>query len=160
VFYNTATQLLSAIVAYFASVSVALPATQYVAMPPVAPFCDSLVVVAGQVYNGLPGAQQGIRPLKQDYTRAGDLSVYLYRCTESLVVGEGAQEMILDTVEAQAHALQVMTDQVTLHRAVVNAKAVGTWGDFSQLVMLGPVQPLPIQGNLGGCVLSLACEVM
>ncbi len=160
VFFNTANQLLAAIVAYFGTAGVALPATQYVAMPPVAPLCDSLVVVAGRVYNGLPGTTEQIRPLKQDYTRAGELDVVIYRCTQSLVAGEGDQEVFLDTAEASRHAQQVMTDQATLHRAIVNIKGSGAWGNFSQLVMLGAVTPIPISGNLGGCSLSLAVEVM
>jgi hypothetical protein len=159
VFYDIAANLLAAIVTYYNANGLALPETQYVAMPPVVPYCDSLVVVAGPVYVATPGATGSVEPMMVSTRRAGDLEVYLYRCAPSLE-GEGEELLILDVDALDDYARTVMTDQVALHRAVSQGHGAGLFQNYSKKMMLGPVTPLPIQGGLGGCSMAVTVEVM
>lgn len=160
VFFNVATNLLAAIVAYYANAGVDAPANQYVAWPQAIPACESLVVVAGRVFVGTPGSgdSSGER-MKAATRRAGDLTVIIWRCAP-VPQGEGDELLVTDLEAEQDYAMTMMTDEVCLMRAVQQAVPAGIFADFSKPVTVGPVQPINKQGGIGGMSMAITVEVM
>lgn len=162
--YDLASALLAAAAGTFIDNGVVAPELQYVygaGLPPAT--CDQLVVSWEAVNPAVPGATNTLLVLQSGgliAQRSARLQLWTFRCLVGGLQGEGLQlTEPVDPVRMNFDAERVMTDAYILHRGIVAAHYSGAFGKFADGLAIGQALPLPADGGVGGCVITLEAEL-
>lgn len=155
--YDLASDLLQAIVDYYAEYAVPLPGRRYVSGAQPAFDCEQVTVEMVRVFPGLPGvgetAQGNI--LGCAFVRTVEWQVSIIRCAPTpKEKGEFPSE---DELEGFGHS--VLRDAWMLMFASIRGKSQGLYGSECQnfrIQQLGPINP---QGGFGGAAVLIQMEV-
>lgn len=132
------------------------------APPPGGDVCSALIVGPGDpvIYHGVPsGSESSPMAFNHVMPRTAVLVVYVYRCMTGGMSGEGMELTQINATNTTNDAETVFTDAFVLHQGIVLARADGEFLDFTTGLVVDPAQALEMEGNVGGCLVTVRAEL-